>query len=608
MIWRQGIGPSLRGPQFLLDQRAARHIEGFLNQARLVLVGCLLLLANARLLPGSSPRLLVALAIGGVGWVVAVALLTRYAYRPWVAIAIALGDTVFVSVLVYLTGGPASPLEALYAILIFAAAVRLTRIHSLLLTLAVILAYVEVSWVHPLFTVGLFADALATRAVILAATGVLASLIADEVARQRQLVVEAEGRVASLTLIDHVTRTLNAAAEVDDVLEAAVSLAAELLGGCAIAVLPSDGRVRARVKARGVTWPDRPPGLAGDLRVDVVRVMRAQGCAAVLGAPVGPPERPNAWLYVGTRQTDAATPADRAVLQRIAEETANALQRTGLLQRERQRAASLAALAEENRRLLEDERETVARLRQLAVHKDGFIDLVAHELRTPLTSVKGFAQLLLRGPTTSATRRYLEMILGESNRLVRIIDDIVDLSRMERGLLEMQRDPVDVRCVLADVEHALAATPYRVRIDVTDEPLPVRGDRDKLRQAVLNLVSAGAAYHQSAQPMRLRALADGDRAVVALDVAGRMPVYELGRVFDRRPTGTDGGPTSLSLYICKNFVEAHHGELRVEQPGPDAARVVLSLPASKTADGLVTHSRARPTAHRRSQSGGPAHG
>jgi signal transduction histidine kinase len=603
---RQRTGASLRGPQFLLDDRAARHIEGFLNQARLVLVGCLMLLANAHLLPDSSPQLPVALAVGGVGWVVTVALLTHYAYRPWVAIAIALGDTVFVSLLVYLTGGPASPLEGLYPILIFAAAVRLTRIHSFLLTLAVILAYLEVGWIHPSF--GLFANTFATRAVILAATGVLASLIADEVARQRQLVVEAEGRVASLTLIDHVTRTLNAAAEIEDVLEAAVSLAAELLGGCAIAVLPSTGRVRARVKARGVTWPDRPPGLAGDPRVDVVRVMRAQGCAEVLAAAVGPPEQPRAWLYVGTRNADAVTPADRAVLQRIAEETGNALQRTGLLQRERERAASLAVLADENRRLLEGERETVARLRQLAAHKDGFIDLVAHELRTPLTSVKGFAQLLLRGPTTDASRRYVELILGESNRLVRIIDDIVDLSRMERGLLEMQSEPLDLRRVLADVEQTLAATAYRVRVELVDEPLPVWGDRDKLRQAVLNLVSAGATYHQGAEPMRLRALADGEHTVVALDVAGRMPVHELGRVFDRRPSGTHGEPTSLSLYICKNFVEAHHGQLRVERPGPDASRVVLSLPADRAADRVLNRSRARPTAHRRFQSGGPAHG
>src|SRR5690242_7488791 len=98
MRLRQRFGPALRGPQFLLDDRAARHIEAFLNQARLVLVGCLLVLANARILPNTTNQLLVALTVGGVAWVVVVALLTRYVYRPWIAIAVALGDTVFVSV------------------------------------------------------------------------------------------------------------------------------------------------------------------------------------------------------------------------------------------------------------------------------------------------------------------------------------------------------------------------------------------------------------------------------------------------------------------------------------------------------------------------------
>ena len=582
MLTRRRIGPRLRGPQFLLDDRAASQIEAFLNQARLVLVGCLLFLANARLLPGSGNQFLVALTVGGIAWVVVIALLTRYAYRPWIAIAFALGDTLFVSMVVYLTGGPTSPLDALYAILIFAAAIRLTRIHSFLLTLAVILAYAEVTWLHPSFVRAIHANALATRSVILAATGVLAWLIAAEVARQRQAIVDAEGRAASLILIDDVARTLAAAAEPDEVLRATASLTTELLSPLAVAVLSRTHGRRERVVVRGFAWPEQsesPP--ESDAGKDVQRAMQRHGCREIVEMPIGPPGHAGAWLYVGVRAPEALGTVDRAVLQRIAEEARNALQRTGLLQRERERAASLAAMAEENRRLLEGERETVARLRQLAVHKEGFIDLIAHELRTPLTSVKGFAQLLLRGGSSTAGRRYVEMILGESNRLVHIIDDIVDLSRMERGLLEMRRESVDLREVLKAVLAGLGPDEQKLRVELAAELPAVRGDPDKLRQAMVNLLAAGALYHESSDPMTLRVLAGEDRVVlIRLEVAGSIPEADLGQVFDHNPRDLASGPPSLSLYICKNFVEANGGDLRVDRSGSNGAHLLVSLPAA----------------------------
>src|SRR5262245_55919176 len=180
-LWAQAAW-GLRGPQFLLDEHAAGHLEAFLNQARLFLVGTIFVLAQLRLLPGSTNQLLISTATAGGAWVVIVALLVRYVYHPWIAIAIGLIDTVFVSLLVYLTGGPSSPLEALYSILIFGAAIRFTRAHSLMFTLFVIAAYAEVSWFHPAFNRTLDADPLAVRTVILAATGVLAWLIGAEVA------------------------------------------------------------------------------------------------------------------------------------------------------------------------------------------------------------------------------------------------------------------------------------------------------------------------------------------------------------------------------------------------------------------------------------------
>ena len=191
--------------------------------------------------------------------------------------------------------------------------------------------------------------------------------------------------------------------------------------------------------------------------------MRADGCREVLEVPIVAGGVTLGWLFVGQPAGAALLPPDRALVERLAEETAAALQRTELLERERERARSLALLADENARLLETERSTVARLRQLATHKDGFIDMVAHELRTPLTSIRGFAQMMSRSPTGSAgASRYTSFILTESNRLMGIIDDIVDLSRMERGLLEMNWQSVDLTPMLREV--AALAYPNGVRV------------------------------------------------------------------------------------------------------------------------------------------------
>lgn len=554
----QRWGPALRGPQFLLDDHAARHIEAFLNQARLVLVGCLLVLGYLGLLPGSTARVMLVTALAGVAWVVVVALLTRYAYRPWIAIVFALGDTLFVSLLVHQTGGPESPIDALYGILIFAAAIRFTRVHSFLLTLTVILAYAEVTWFHPDFTIAANANELATRSTILAATGVLAWLISAEVARQRRSAVEAQGRIAGLTLINEIARRFQSAHDFDQVFETAVTVTSEL------------------VRSRSVTLaaPSKT-----ESSTELLRSMWADRCAEVVATPIGRTEQPRAWLYVGTDEHQPLSDADRALLQRIAEEAANALERNTLLERERERSASLARVVEQNRQLLAAERETVGRLKQLAAHKEGFIDMVAHELRTPLTSVKGFAQLLQRAGGAAGTRRYVELIVGESNRLMRIIDDIVDLSRMERGLLEMKREPVRLDEVVAKAIAELEASDIRPRVALAEQLPAVRGDPDKLTQTLVNLVHTGATYHQSSEPMLLSVEPAGGSVAIRLDVLGPIPEHRLAHVFDRLPTGAEPAPTGLSLYIAKNFVEAHGGELRLETD-PERGRLHILLPAA----------------------------
>ncbi|HEV8638971.1 MAG TPA: histidine kinase dimerization/phospho-acceptor domain-containing protein [Chloroflexota bacterium] len=596
-FWYQVVGPSLRGPQFLLESEAARHIEGFLNQARVVLIGCLLVLANTGLLPAAGEELTLLLAAAGFVWATSVALLVHFFYRPWVAIAIALLDVLWVSGLIYLTGGPRSSLDGLYAIVIFAAIIRFTKVHSFLFTAAVILGYVEVVSRHPGFSPFLHGNQLLVRATVLAAAGMLAWFISVEVERQRRAVVEVRQELASLAMIDLLSRRLGLAADRDQVTRAVLALAEQLAPGSALALAMLGPHGRLSLAGVGGTWPrarGQPwePRLersewplaaeTGDQRsVDPLdRALRAEGFGQILALPLGSGSSPSGRLYAGTVRP--LRDADRAVLQRLADDAGLALQRIDLLERERDRATAMGRLAEQNGLLLEQERDTVTRLRQLAMHKDDFIMMLAHELRTPLTSIRGFAQLLVRAATgRSESLTYPEVILDRANRMVEIIDDIVDLSRMERDLLELERQPLDPAELVEKVRRA-AARRVHITVERPAELPPVKADADKLYRALLALVERAAKYQRAEAPLRLTLERDDAELQLWLEVDGEVPTQRLATIFEETPVASDEPHGGLGLYICKTMVEAHGGRLWLERSG-SGSRFGVRLPIDATA-------------------------
>ena len=572
-FWHQ-IGPSLRGPQFLLESAAARHIEGFLNQARIVLIGCLIVISNAGLLPGASEELTLVLAGAGVVWAALVAILVHSFYRPWVAIAIALLDVVFVSGLIYLSGGPVSGLDGLYAIIVFAAIIRFTQVHSFLFTAVVILSYVEVISRHPAFVPAEHADLLMTRSIVLAAAGMLAWFIAMEVDRQRRLVVEARQELASLTTIEAIARRLAAASD----RAAAVRIAAEIAEGVAPSaavalVLPgADGRPEL-ARAAGA-WRERRP--AADA---IAAAMQREGFGETHALALGEGPGPFGYLYVGSR-----TPlreADLAMLHRLADDVGVALQRVDLVERERDRASAMAQLAEQNGQLLEQERDTVSRLQQLAAHKDNFIMMMAHELRTPLTSIRGFAQLLVRTHgKEGGSSSYPDVILERSNRMTEIIDDIVDLSRMERDLLELDRESTDPAELLEQVRATSSARGVPVSVECGDLPA-IWADHEKLRHALLALIDRVSRYKSDDRPVCLTCSRDGDQLQLWVEVDAEVPAGRLSTIFDEMPESGDEPQGGLGIYICKNMVEAHGGRMWLERTAR-GSRFGIQLPIEGT--------------------------
>ncbi|PWC38240.1 sensor histidine kinase [Azospirillum sp. TSO22-1] len=228
------------------------------------------------------------------------------------------------------------------------------------------------------------------------------------------------------------------------------------------------------------------------------------------------------------------------------------------------------------------------RLQELDRLKDEFLSTVTHELRTPLTSIRALSEILLDDPDTAAETRqeFLSVIVKESERLTRLINQVLDMAKIEAGEVDWNIGPVDLRAV---AEHAVDATSQLFRdkdVDLAVELPPslphVRGDDDRLVQVVVNLLSNAAKFTPPGGHVRLRAYAtpDGARLDVSDDGPGIAPEHQaivferfrqVGDTMTEKPQGT-----GLGLAICKRIVEHLDGRLWVQsEPGRGATFSVL---------------------------------
>jgi signal transduction histidine kinase/ABC-type multidrug transport system ATPase subunit len=203
----------------------------------------------------------------------------------------------------------------------------------------------------------------------------------------------------------------------------------------------------------------------------------------------------------------------------------------------------------------------------------GFLSRLSHELRTPLTAIRGYASSLLQPDVTwdsESQQRFLARIAAESARLGRLVDDLLDFSAIESGILRLQRDWCDLSLVL---EAAIACLPpaNAALVGVQCDPgLPVVwADHDRLEQVFVNLLTNALGHNPPGTRVRISASADGPAAVlvsVADDGAG-MPAEVALAPFEpmRRRTPTAGAGIGLS--IARGIVVAHSGRIELEQPG-----------------------------------------
>ncbi|QCG88539.1 histidine kinase [Azospirillum sp. TSH100] len=346
---------------------------------------------------------------------------------------------------------------------------------------------------------------------------------------------------------------------------------------------------------QGDALPDwRSAASVGDLTRVVARFLgplRAE--RAFVGADPDEPAGPER-LRLAERLLAGAIGGASARVALASSVSAGAVEAAELLRMLDETSDVIAHSRELERKTAELERATDAlraaneRLTELDRLKDDFLSTVTHELRTPLTSIRALSEILHDDPELDAEQRreFLAVIIKESERLTRLINQVLDMAKIEAGALDWRIGTIDAGPALAEAVAATEAL-FRERgialsVEIPDGLPPVRGDVDRVIQVVVNLLSNAAKFTPSGGRTRLEARQDRDvlRVTVA-DSGPGVAAKDRDLVFDRfrqsgdTLTGKPAG-TGLGLAIAKRIVEHLGGRIGVEDapdgPPPESGR------------------------------------
>jgi len=231
------------------------------------------------------------------------------------------------------------------------------------------------------------------------------------------------------------------------------------------------------------------------------------------------------------------------------------------------------------------------RLKELDRLKDEFVSTVSHELRTPLTSIRAFSEILREDATVDAAqrRKFLDIITKESERLTRLISQVLDVSKLESGRVEWQGARVDMREVISDTVTAMdqqfQEKGIRVQVLMPREVKPITGDVDRIIQVMLNLMSNAVKFCRPGAGIIEIALRErgGELRVDVSDNGRGISEEDQKVIFDRfRQAGdtlTDKPKgTGLGLHICRQIIEHHGGRLWVRSRPGEGACFSFTLP------------------------------
>jgi signal transduction histidine kinase len=436
-------------------------------------------------------------------------------------------------------------------------------------------------------------------------TGLLVGWLADRLRREASVAderaAEAEGlrdqlgrRADQLEAVNRVARALASSLEQDEAFDRFLRelsgvfqferLAIVLVEGEDAVVMASSGLEAASLYPRGTAKP-----VAGSVLEEIVRDVQTIVRGDMDSSPRYPEERELARAGLRSRVVAPLAVGGQCLgMLSVSRSAADAFSddEVDLITM----LARQVGYAVQNMRSYAAERNAAEELRRLSALRADFVSLVSHELRTPMASVIGCASTLrLRWRELSPEQResFLALIEQETGRLSTLIGDVLDTSRIEAGTFTYVFADVDLGELVREAASVVELGNDEVKV-VTHVrgPLPaVRGDRERLRQLLLNLVTNAAKYTVTGDEIEVRAGADdGDVLVSVIDHGPGIPADQHRLIFEKFGRVSTGGSSKpgagLGLFIARSIAEAHGGTLDVQSEAGWGTAFTFRLPVS----------------------------
>ncbi len=335
---------------------------------------------------------------------------------------------------------------------------------------------------------------------------------------------------------------------------------------------------------------------ADEKRLGVMAVADTKPTQSWLGVPMIARDRVIGVISVESFKKNAFTPDDMLLLTAIANQAAVAIENAHLY---KDLEGLTYALEQRVMERTNELRETNLRLLAADRSKNQFLANMSHELRTPLNSIIGFSSVLLENTGTTLPSRFykfLENIHVAGNHLLDLINDILELSKIEAGKMELRTDEFDLRDTIASVERVMKGFAAEAKVSISamiDPAVPrVRLDEGRLKQILFNLLSNAVKFSPRGGPVTIAVssitagLSPLDVVTVRIDVTDEgigIAPDELQRIFDEFYQTEEGrrarrGGTGLGLSLTRNFVELHHGRIEVQSALGRGTCFTLYLP------------------------------
>ena len=305
------------------------------------------------------------------------------------------------------------------------------------------------------------------------------------------------------------------------------------------------------------------------------KVNRAFKVDSFIISPVLPKEGNKGFFFVGTQNADTViNEGDEELVTILTHQLGQALENARLFEKTWRTQQDLEKKVEERTR---DLTRALNEVRIISNRKTDFVSSVSHELRTPLTSIKGYASILLAGKLGDLRpeiRERLDKINRHSDELVHLVNDLLDIARIESGRIIMKKEPLDLKGIIEKVADLLSVQLKEREIEfsynISDDANTISADRSQIERVFINLISNAIKFTPQKGKISVYARkAERDVQVDIADTGCGIPENAQEKIFEEfyrvdNPINQEAKGTGLGLTLVKHIIEAHNGKIWVK--------------------------------------------